>query len=496
MNKQVFIIGSGVAGLASAIRLAVKGYEVKVFEKNSYPGGKISAVEENGYLFDAGPSLFTQPALLKELFEYAGENINDYISYEKLDVTCKYFYENGKVITAYSDLQLFEEELNSKTGEVPGRITTYLDRSKKLYESIGSVFLNHSMHKSGTWLHPRIIRAIGNLRLPYINRSLDKYHRSRFRSPETVQLFNRYATYNGSDPYRAPAMLSMVPHLEHNEGVYYPKGGMITIARALHRLAEKKGVEFYFNSPVQRIIHMEGKVKGIVVDGKNYFSDIVISNTDAYLTYRSLLQHQPRADKLLKHERSSSALVFFWGIRKQFQELDLHNIFFSKDYKEEFRNIFSGQMQYADPTIYINNTSKLEPEHAPAGCSNWFVMTNVPPHSGQDWEVMAEKSRRFIIEKLNRLLNTDIESLLDYEKVMTPADIETLTGCYGGSLYGPSSNTRMAAFRRHPNFTNYIKGLYFCGGTVHPGGGIPLCLKSAEITAELISSKSKPNPSG
>jgi phytoene desaturase len=281
-------------------------------------------------------------------------------------------------------------------------------------------------------------------------------------------------------------MLSLIPHLEQNQGTFYPSGGMISITNALYQLALKKGVTFHFNQPVDRIIHLEGKAQGIVVNGKNMLANIIVSNGDIYFTYKNLLHHPSKAKKILKQERSSSAVIFYWGIGKSFPGLGLHNILFSNHYKEEFENLFSKGLPGADPTVYINITSKMEEGHAPAGKENWFVMVNAPANSGQDWEALKKTIRQRVIEKINRVLQTDIEPLIETEEVLDPVLIEERTGSYMGSLYGTSSNTRLAAFLRPPNFTTYVKGLYFCGGSVHPGGGIPLCFNSAKITALLI----------
>jgi phytoene desaturase len=308
-----------------------------------------------------------------------------------------------------------------------------------------------------------------------------------FTNAKTVQLFDRYATYNGSNPYKAPGMLSLIPHLEHNEGVYYPNGGMISIAKALYQLALKKGVIFYFDSPVERIIQHERKVKGVVVGGENVEADLVISNLDVYFTYCHLLQNENKAHTILKQERSSSALIFYWGIKKEFPQLDLHNIFFTKNYREEFDHLFRSKKMYHDPTIYINITAKCEPGlQSPEGTENWFVMVNVPANVGQDWVSYGAAYKKVIINKLNRILQADIEPLIETEEIMDPVLIESKTGSFMGSLYGTSSNTRMAAFLRHPNFSKTINGLYFVGGSVHPGGGIPLCLRSAKIMSEMV----------
>ena len=483
---SVIIIGSGVAGMAAAIRLSVQGFTVTVYEKNSYPGGKLSAFKKDGFQFDAGPSLFTQPQNIEELFRLAGEPVEEYFKYRKLDIACRYFYENGKQITAFTDAELFANELSEKAGESSSSLKKYLQSSEKLYNKIGAVFLNYSLHKRSTWLHPRIFKALGAIKFPYLFKTFNKYNSTKFSSPEAKQLFNRYATYNGSNPYKAPAMLSLIPHLEQNEGTFYPQGGMISITDALYKLAVKKGVQFFMNTPVQRIIYHEGKIKGIVANDENVFADIIISNADVYFTYKNLLGHLPKAKKILKQERSSSALIFYWGIRKNFSQLHLHNIFFSNNYPQEFDHIFKKKSLYNDPTVYVNITAKMETGHAKPGCENWFVMINTPANAGQDWESLKLEARKNILAKLSSLLQTAIEPLIETEEILDPVVIEERTGSYMGSLYGSSSNSKMAAFFRPPNFADYIKNLYFCGGSVHPGGGIPLCFKSAKIATGLI----------
>jgi phytoene desaturase len=307
-----------------------------------------------------------------------------------------------------------------------------------------------------------------------------------------VQLFDRYATYSGSDPYRAPGMLSLIPHIEYNEGVFYPKGGMVAITQALYRLAQKKGVKFNFNAAVQGIINNKGDAKGIVINGEDLFSDAVISNTDVYLTYLRLLNDPRRAKKLLEQERSSSAIVFYWGVSREFPELELHNIVFSKNYHAEFDSIFKEKRLYHDPTIYINITSKFEPGiQAPAGKENWFVMVNVPADERMSEPECIKACRKNIIDKLHRTLRVNVESCIETEDVLHPKLLEERSGSYLGALYGASSNSKRAAFFRHPNFSKAIKRLYFTGGTVHPGGGIPLCLKSAKITSDIISADSR-----
>ncbi len=492
--SKAVVIGAGIGGLAGAIRLAVQGMEVTVFEKNSYPGGKLSHFEKNGYRFDAGPSLFTQPRNIEELFTLAGEPIEDYFSYIRLPVSCEYFYEDGTRVHAYAERTAFSEELADKMGESENALTDYLNRAENIYERIGKLFLHHSLHKGKTFRNPLAWDAVKAVRWPYLFSSLHKVNTRHFSNDKTVQLFDRYATYNGSNPYQAPGMLRLVPHLEHNEGVYYPMGGMISITNALYRLALKKGVRFYFGAPVQRIIRHDGKAKGVVVNDENISADLVVSNMDVYFTYARLLNDAAKAEALLKQERSSSACIFYWGMNHSFPELGLHNIFFTRNYSAEFDHLFRQKKYYPDPTVYINITSKCEPgTQAPAGKENWFVMVNAPANTGQDWQDYRARYKEAVLAKLSRMMGTDIAPYIEVEEILDPVLIESGTASYMGSLYGTSSNTRMAAFLRHPNFSKQIRGLYFVGGSVHPGGGIPLCLHSAKIMSGMVADDQKKN---
>ena len=222
-----------------------------------------------------------------------------------------------------------------------------------------------------------------------------------------------------------------------------------------------------------------------MVNGEQIQADIVVCNSDIKPAYQFLLKDVQAPKRTLEQEPSSSAMIFYWGIKKEFKQLDLHNIFFSEDYENEFNAIFKTQTVSKDPTVYVHISSKIVPEDAPAGSESWFVMVNVPSNSGQNWEELRSQIRINVLSKLSRILNEDIASLIEVEDYLDPVRIEQRTSSHAGALYGSSSNDRMAAFFRHPNFSK-INGLFFVGGSVHPGGGIPLCLLSAKIATDLI----------
>lgn len=486
MTKKAIIIGSGIAGIAASIRLAIKGYHVEVFEANSYPGGKLSEIEIEGYRFDAGPSLFTLPEQVDELFRLAGKSPEDYFAYEKLDVTCQYFWEDGTNLKAYADLDQFAEEVQTKLGEPALSIRDALRQSAFIYDSLAPLFMNRSLHKLDTWTNPQALKSYMKIGKLGIFSTMNEANRKQFSHPKLVQLFNRYATYNGSNPFETPATLNIIPHLEFNIGAFFPKKGMHDITQSLFKLSEELGVSYHFGKKVQKVLVENGEAKGIRVNGEDFHADLVVNNMDMVNAYKTILKDEKQPKLLLKQPKSSSALIIYWGIKRDFPELDLHNIFFSDNYTLEFEHIFKGGTIYDDPTIYVNITSTHKSDDAPEGCMNWFTMINVPNNQGQDWDKMISEAKRNILHKLNRILKTDVESLIEVEEILDPRTIESKTSSAQGALYGNSSNNKFAAFLRHANYSSSIKNLYFCGGSVHPGGGIPLCLLSAKIMSEMI----------
>lgn len=484
MAKTVGIIGAGIAGLALSIRLANQGFKVTIFEKNSYPGGKLSELILDGFRFDKGPSLFTMPSLIDELTNLQG-SVHPF-EYKKLDVITNYFYSDGTQLKASANLDDFAQEVHLKLHEKKETVLKHIKRNAFYFKTTEDLFLKQSLHQLKNFINFRTLKGI--LVSPFLGlfSTMHKQNSNTFSNPKTVQLFNRFATYNGSNPYKAPALMNMISHLEFNLGAYLPKNGMHQITSHLVKLAEQAKVEIKYNSSVATLnVGSNSRIDSIKSNGVDYLFDIVATDVDIHVLYKYLLPKAFTPKKLMQQEKSSSAYVFYWGINKEFAALGLHNILFSDDYKKEFDCLFSKQFPTDDPTIYINITSKYCKDDAPKGCENWFVMVNVPHNKSESINYTAA-IRKNVIEKINRMLKTDIEKHIITESTLSPIDIENQTSSFGGSLYGNSSNNTFAAFLRHANFSSSIKNLFLVGGSVHPGGGIPLCLFSAKIASQLI----------
>lgn len=480
------MIGAGIAGLGASVRLAVKGYDVTVFEKNSFAGGKLCAKTINGYRFDYGPSIFTMPQNVVELFALAGKDPEAYFQYERLDPIFRYFYEDGKRITGYSDTTKFAKSVSENTLDDKNTVEAYLRKVAEINELTEEVFVNQSLHKVRSFLNRETLRGLINFGKIDAFKTMNEVNAATFKDPKMVQFFNRYATYNGSNPFEAPGTLNVIQHYEINRGAYLPKNGMEQISGSIYKLALELGVKFEFNRMVEKVETRRGRVTSIVVDGESVPADIFMSNMDVYYLYNNLMPQARKPRRILDQPKSGSAIVFYWGIKKEFSELGVHNILFSKDHPGEFEAIFSKDNVMDDPTIYINITSKKCAGDAPPGGENWFTMINVPNNSGQDWDEILARSRKNMIAKINRTLNTDIEPLIEAEEILDPRVIDQRYLSAFGSIYGNRFSSNFSAFFRHPNFSKEFNNLFFCGGTVHPGSSIPLSLMSAKIATGMV----------
>jgi phytoene desaturase len=487
---RVAVVGAGLGGLSAAIRLAAAGRRVDVYERGPGPGGKAGTESTGGFRFDTGPSLLTMPWVFEELFAAAGARLEDRLDLRPLDTICRYFWRDGLRFDAPAGTQAFSEAASETFGEPAAHFSQFFDRAERIYDITAHLFLEKSLHEWSTLFSDGFFRSLLQVWRIDSMRSLHEANAATFRDPRLVQLFDRYATYNGSSPFLTPATMAIIPDVEYRGGAYALGGGIYSMPTALERLARELGVVLHYERPVDRILADPGtrRIRGVEVAGERLDYDVVVSNVDVSVTYPELLRDEeaPAYRRYRALEPSSSGYVFYWGMGERFDELDLHNIFFSDDYRREFEEIFAGQVIPTDPTIYVNITSKVTPGDAPAGGENWFVLLNVPPDRGQDWDALGARLREVVLRRISEDLGRDVTAAIRSEGSMSPRDIEERTASPGGSLYGIASNTRFAAFRRHANRSRRYPGLYFCGGSTHPGGGMPLVVLSGRIAAELI----------
>ncbi|MDZ7291807.1 MAG: phytoene desaturase family protein [candidate division KSB1 bacterium] len=492
MPKRVAVVGAGLGALSGALRLARVGFEVIVFEKNPEVGGKLNEKQLGAYRFDTGPSLLTMPFVIDELFEFLGFARQTQLEFVPIEPICRYFYPDGSKLDAHTNLAKMKQEIAKLSPKDAAIYERFLAYSKRIYELTAGIFLFSPVHEFLPLLKLRNVNTL--LRLHQIDpfRTVHQGVSRFFRDARLVQLFDRYATYNGSNPYRAPATLNIIPYVEYGLGSYYIRGGMYRLAEAMLEVAKKLGVSINTSAPVEKILHNGRHVTGVLVGGEKIDADYVLCGQDVVTAYNQLLDgFATRRNKLNRLEPSCSGIVFLWGINKKHSSLAQHNIFFSRDYFKEFSQIFEERTPPEDPTIYIAITSKSDPAHAPADGENWFVLLNMPYLTDEvRWTEKAARVREVVLKKLH-WSGYDIEPHIAEEFLITPEDFYQRYLSNRGSIYGISSNSRSTAFKRPANRSRDLQGLYFAGGSTHPGGGIPLVLLSGKIAAELIAKDAK-----
>jgi len=485
---RVGVIGAGIGGLAAACELAKDGHEVVVYEKNSKAGGKLSEEVLNGYRFDTGPSLFTMPFVAEELFSYCGFQLSDFIQTQPLTPLCRYTYADGTVFDSFEDREAAVEAVKILSESDAKSYVSFLDHAAKLYDRTAQSFIFNPL---ADLRDLRALRWWDMLRIDAFTTVSDRVDRT-FDSDYMRMFFKRFTTYNGSNPWQAPATLNVIPHVELNQGGYYIKGGLYRIADAMVRVAESLGVHFRYGVQVDEIGHTLGKADHLIIDGTRVDYDLIVSNSDATHTYVKLLSDDvispPKKKHLASVEPSCSGFVLLLGIDRTYDQLVHHNIFFSSDYKREFDDIFRRGKLPSDPTIYIANTSYSDPDHAPVGGSNLFILVNAPwvrnnnDFSHSEKEAYAEKIMLALAGHGLRGLQASVQ----VQKILSPIDFQDLWLSNRGSIYGTSSNHRLAAFLRPRNRSPFLRNLYIVGGSTHPGGGIPLVMLSARHACELI----------
>jgi phytoene desaturase len=488
MTRAV-VIGAGVAGLACGARLAAAGYEVTVFEQGDEVGGKLGLHIESGFRFDTGPSLLLWPEVLRDLLRATGaEKHHIEIELQPVDPIARYHFPDGITLDAHSDRERMRRSFDRALGLGTGAAwTNLMARAEKMWAAIEPSVL--SAPTSGvTGLVGQTIR-VTDLHTIAPHRSLRSMGQQYLHHPHQRQFLERYATYTGSDPRRTPAVLITIPWLEQTHGAWYIPGGLHRIAEALRALVEANGGTVHTSARVDHVATSGDRVTGVTLtDGTRVAADIVVSNTEARTLYGQLLEHPNAArwrQQVERAEPSLSGFVLLLGLEGTTLDKPHHTVLFNTEYDSEFDGIFGAvPAPVSDPTIYVSAPN--DPTLAPEGCESWFVLVNAARQGPVDWD-NGDISERYADHLLDLMAKRgmDVRHRVRVRHWISPADLQRRTGAIGGAIYGSSSNGRRAAFLRPSNGAP-VEGLYLVGGSAHPGGGVPLVLKSAEIVAGMI----------
>lgn len=482
-QKNVVIIGSGIGGLSTALQLFKKGFQPIIFEKNSFTGGKMNRRIIQDCSFDTGPSLLTMPFLLEQLFHTIERKpLSEFLTLVPVDPICRYFFDDNTYFDAFTNKDALQEELQRFSPQSIKPFFDYLQHSEKVYSATKDVFLFNKFDGFWEFFKPKNFSLLPQLPSLKFSQNFHDFNASFFKDQRLVQLFDRFATYNGSSPYLAPATLMVIPFIEFHYGGWYPKGGMYSLAEALTTLVHSYSIPLHTNDGVSEIVQKDGKVIGVVSEkGIFYPADIVVSNVDYHHTQKNLLKRTVPLPKDL----SCSGFSLLLRVKKQPRgKLLHHTIVFSTDYKQEFEDIFQNKVLPNDMTIYISNTSFTDESQSGEETENWFILVNAPAIEVND-TLYQQQYSKLILKKLEERGILKTEDILEME-IRDQSTFQSETGATFGALYGSSSNSMFSAFLRPKNQDKSLKNLYYVGGSTHPGGGIPLVILSSMIVSKMI----------
>ncbi|MBK6313007.1 MAG: phytoene desaturase [Blastocatellia bacterium] len=490
-TSTIVVVGAGLGGLAGAISLAASGHRVRIFEKNATVGGKLAQLDANGFRFDLGPSLLTLPEVFRELFAEAGADFDAEVPLRRLSTLCRYRFADGSSLDLPDGLEAQTEAIHAFNPAEVESWRRFACWVREVYDAASEPFMRRPFGNTAGMTGAAGQAMLRQLPRVLSPRSLDGIAGRFFADARLRQLVGRFATYNGSTPFRAPATFAIIAHVEHALGAFHPIGGIRRIAEAELALARRLGVDIVTGAHVSEVILRDRRAVGVRLASNDVVeADAVLVNADATTAWERLLPAD--ADpwtrrRLVRAEPSTSALVMVLGLRRPAPHLEHHNVAFSPDSRAEFADLFKRRTAADAPTVYVCASSRTDPSQAPDGCEALFVMVNLPAMSGvEDRDALISHQRERIFERLERAgLGVDASDIV-VESFVTPADFASRDGSRDGSLYGPASNSRLHAFWRQPNRSRRVPGLFFAGGGAHPGGGMPLVTLSGRIAADEI----------
>ena len=484
---SVLVIGAGIGGIATAARLARHGFRVTVAEKCEQAGGRCGRLDRDGHRFDTGPSLFLMPELYAQTFADLGERIEDHLDLHRVDPTYHIHFHDGSSLALTSDLNAMAARLEAIERGSSGGLLRYLCEGNRHYELALTNLVGRSFNSVLDYC------SLKNLLLLYRLKILIKHYDNIGRYFEDHRLkaaFTFQDLYLGDSPSQVPAVFSLLQYTELAHGVWFPMGGMYSIIEALKVIAEKHGVRFLFDAPVERIDVEGRRATGVTLaDGRRLAAEVVVANADLPYVYRCLLRERGRAGRLKRKRYSCSTLMFYWGVSRQYPQLRTHNLFLAGDYPSDFDRIVLDHDLPEEPSFYVHAPARIDPLLAPKGQDTLMVaipVGHIDDTVPQDWPVFQARARQSVLRRLAELGVADLEDHIKFEMRVTPGDWQSRLNLARGASHGLRHSLSQMAYLRPHNRHHRYRNLYFVGASTHPGTGLPTVLVSARLTAERI----------
>jgi phytoene desaturase len=486
-RTHAVVIGSGLGGLAAAIRLGARGYRVSVFEKLDQPGGRASVFRQDGFTFDAGPTIITAPFILDELWSLAGAKLADDVTLKALDPFYDIRFHDGTVMTCNGDPAFMREEVRRiSPGDVEG-YETFMAESERIYR-IGFEQLGHVPFGSPL----DMVRIAPDLLKLGAWRTVHQHVAARVKHPKIRMALSFHPLFIGGNPFKVTAIYSMIAYLERQFGVHCAMGGTGALVQAMARLIQRQGGAIRLNSPVSEILTEQNRATGIrLADGSTVAAAIVVSNAETAHTYTHLLRNAPRkrwSDAKLKRARYSMSLfVWYFGTDRQYTDVRHHTIMMGPRYRELLNDIFEKKKLAEDFSLYLHRPTASDPSLAPDGCDSFYVLSPVPHQdSGIDWTAQAASYRDRIAAHLEATVLPDFRRHIVTEKLVTPIDFETRLSSFKGAAFGLEPVLLQSAWFRPNNKSEDVENLFLVGAGTHPGAGIPGVISSARILDTVV----------
>ncbi len=485
-KKKIVVIGAGLGGISSAIHLISAGYDVELIEKNDHLGGKLNELKTNGFTFDLGPSILTMPQIFKKLFEVMDEDINDYLNLIKLNLQWRCFFEDGMVIDLYEDIDKMINNSNLGQENIKN-IKEFMNYSQQLYELTEKGYFANGLDNI-----KEVIKFYGLKDLmsgfdyfSTMHDGVSKYLDNHY----LIDIYDYFIKYVGSSAYNAPAVLNILPYVQKEFGLWYVDGGMYNLARSLEELLSKGGVKVRKNTEVKGLIKNGNVIKAVrLANGDTIQGDIFVSNMEVIPAYKELLAEDANyLASYNKFEPACSGLVLHLGVDREYPELAHHNFFFSQDSRDNFNTIFRKKELPQDPTIYLVATTRTDKSQAPAGCENIKVLPHIPhlqTNKFTESEYLLLKDR--VLDKLERMGLKNLREHVVVEDMWTPEDIKSWYKSNKGAIYGVVSDRQKNKGFKAPKKSSKYNNLFFVGGSVNPGGGMPMVTLSGQQVSSMI----------